>query len=193
MRTISRKELCWSRGPRIGSDGHPYCLKLAGHKGAHESHPESGYSVSWGGELCRASPSEIRSAWLPVGYLDNFDDEHEQTWDAVETNNQAAIVAAVKAGNPDMPVAHTETWARDIGGWLDQAGYALVKLPGEEVDEWGSTHWAVEGDRFSQVKIGHDGRISVLGVPFAMTDPAQAISLAAALLAAAQYIKDENQ
>ncbi|MBF6326510.1 hypothetical protein IU451_28840 [Nocardia cyriacigeorgica] len=83
--------------------------------------------------------------------------------------------------------------AADLLAELTELGYALVKLPGEEVDEWGSTHWAVEGDRFSQVKIGHDGRISVLGVPFAMTDPAQARSLAAALLAAAQHIKDENQ
>ncbi|MBF6326512.1 hypothetical protein IU451_28850 [Nocardia cyriacigeorgica] len=149
--------------------------------------------MSWGGELCRASPSEIRSAWLPVGYLDNFDDEHEQTRDAVETNNQAAIVAAVKAGNPDMPVAYAETWARDIGGWLDQAGYALVKLPATVVDGVGQPYWPVESrDAYARVALRRsDGRLVMDSVSNPIDTAEHARSLAAGLLAAAQHISEE--
>lgn len=62
---MKREDLCWSTGPRVGSEGHPYCLLLAGHDGMHISHPESGYFERWSGMLCRANPETIATAWLP--------------------------------------------------------------------------------------------------------------------------------
>lgn len=64
-----REQLCWSTGPRVGSEGHPYCLLMAGHTGMHMSHPESGFTERWSNPLCRANPETIRTAWLPDDIL----------------------------------------------------------------------------------------------------------------------------
>lgn len=63
--TSTRDDLCWSRGPRVGSEGHPYCLLKFGHTGLHISHPESGFTERWGDPLCRANPEERATAWIP--------------------------------------------------------------------------------------------------------------------------------
>lgn len=65
MAAMKREDLCWSTGPRIGDEGHPYCLKPVGHAGNHESHPDSGYRETWGEPLCRANPDTIAAAWVP--------------------------------------------------------------------------------------------------------------------------------
>jgi hypothetical protein len=42
-------DLCLSRGPRIGDDGHPVCKLPAGHEDAsHRPAPEDGWgNLSW--------------------------------------------------------------------------------------------------------------------------------------------------
>jgi hypothetical protein len=46
---VTNDNLCWSRGPRIGNDGTPYCKKPGGHEGSHEPAPEDGWgNLSWG-------------------------------------------------------------------------------------------------------------------------------------------------
>ncbi len=62
---MRREDLCWSTGPRVGSEGHPYCLLPAGHDGMHIAHPESGFFERWGDPLCRANLEAIAHAWLP--------------------------------------------------------------------------------------------------------------------------------
>lgn len=62
---MRRDDLCWSTGPRIGSEGNPYCLLPLGHSGQHISHPESGFTERWSDPLCRANPETRATAWLP--------------------------------------------------------------------------------------------------------------------------------
>lgn len=62
---MTRDELCWSIGPRIGESGYPYCLQPWWHKGLHCSHPDSGFDEEWGAPLCRAGDRERAHAWLP--------------------------------------------------------------------------------------------------------------------------------
>ncbi|MEU7631649.1 hypothetical protein AB0C34_16915 [Nocardia sp. NPDC049220] len=110
----------------------------------------------------------------------------------MELNNQVAIANALRAGNPDMPVAVAETWARDLSGWLDEQRCALVNLPEAEVDEWGYRSWPVAEEKYSRVRLDDDGRISTVGVSNPTATPGRALSLAAALIAAAQYVMDES-
>lgn len=42
--------LCWSRGPRIGSEGKPLCKLPDGHEGPHRPAPDDGWGaqMQWG-------------------------------------------------------------------------------------------------------------------------------------------------
>ncbi|MFE7744443.1 hypothetical protein [Nocardia sp. NPDC057455] len=72
--------------------------------------------------------------------------------------------------------------------------FALVKLPEMVVDEWGMKSWLVGGDSEGRprVQIEDDGRISILSVPNPARAVEQALSLAAALIAAAQHVQERN-
>ncbi|MGY1946656.1 hypothetical protein [Nocardia asiatica] len=77
---------------------------------------------------------------------------------------------------------------------ITAAGYALVKLPEMVVDEWGMKSWTVGGDSEGRprVQIEDDGRISILSVPNPARAVEQALSLAAALIAAARHVTQEK-
>ncbi|PPJ00194.1 hypothetical protein C5E51_35455 [Nocardia nova] len=110
----------------------------------------------------------------------------------MEMNNQGAIVEALKAGNPDMPVAHAETWARDLGGWLDQQGYVLVKLPDRTIDEDGASSWGAGATTSEATDVVEqpDGRLALSGTLHPM-NAEQALALASALIAGALWVQEE--
>lgn len=110
----------------------------------------------------------------------------------MQINNQGAIVDALKAGNPDMPVAHAETWARDLGGWLDEQGYVLVKLPDRHIDEDGASRWGAGAttSAASDVIEEPDGRLAIHGTPNSM-NAEQALALAGALISGAISLQDQ--
>lgn len=58
--TATPQELCWSRGPRIGAEGCPYCKKPVGHEGLHEASLEDGWGqVTWGAPDMRRPPRGV--------------------------------------------------------------------------------------------------------------------------------------
>jgi hypothetical protein len=56
---MNLEDICWSRGPRIGNEGAPFCKKLFRHEGRHTPDPEDGWEpgMSWGDPLIRSIPS----------------------------------------------------------------------------------------------------------------------------------------
>jgi len=51
-------EICWSMGPRIGSEGVPYCKMERGHLGKHRPPPEDGWgNIEWGKPDNRRPPT----------------------------------------------------------------------------------------------------------------------------------------
>lgn len=53
-------EFCWSRGPRIGSEGVPVCKQEFGHDGPHKPDPEDGWGpITWGDPLMRVVRNSI--------------------------------------------------------------------------------------------------------------------------------------
>ncbi|WP_280193240.1 hypothetical protein [Nocardia farcinica] len=103
---MKREDLCWSTGPRVGSEGHPYCLLPAGHDGTHIAHPESGFFARWGDPLCRANPDTIRAAWLPLGFLDRL-------------NEGVPYPALAPAPDVPEPITATCTVCRTDIHWID--------------------------------------------------------------------------
>lgn len=85
--------------------------------------------------------------------------------------------------------------AADLLAELTELGYALVKLPATVVDGVGQSYWPVDSrDAHARVSLRRsDGRLVMDSVSNPIDTAQHARSLAAGLLAAAQYIKDENQ
>ncbi|WP_109527196.1 MULTISPECIES: hypothetical protein [Nocardia] len=107
-------------------------------------------------------------------------------------DSQTLLVEAIKKTLPDMPVAHVETWARDIAGIIDGQGLALVKLPAAVTDDFGDPRWPVsEVDKFAAVKLDEHGRIASLGVGNPAS-PKLALRQAAAMIAAARHVKSAD-
>ena len=97
------------------------------------------------------------------------------------------VIAAALLGTLMNPV---DAVARRSLDALTAAGYAVVKLPEPIVDEWGETSFPVplKNDRQGRVRIEDDGRIMPLGVPSPLRSTEDALSLATALIAAAQAV-----
>ena len=78
---------------------------------------------------------------------------------------------------------------------LAEAGYAVVKLPDMERDEWGDKRWAVDvpKDWRARIQMDSDGRIMPTGmtIPFQSADVARAFAVA--ILAAARHDEDGDQ
>ena len=77
----------------------------------------------------------------------------------------------------------------DLLAELADRGYAIVKLPEAGVDTWGSPYWPVKDNHVkdaSRVELRSDGRLGINSVPNPISDLDQAVSLAAALIAAAR-------
>lgn len=77
---------------------------------------------------------------------------------------------------------------------LAAAGYAVVKLP-EKIggDVLGISVWPASGDRYARTQIDDiDDTISILDVPNPIATPEDALSLAAALIAAAQHVQEKT-
>ncbi|ANA86651.1 hypothetical protein SEA_LOZINAK_153 [Gordonia phage Lozinak] len=60
---------CWSRGPRVGSEGGPICFRRDGHDGSHRSHPASGFDISWDDPAMKLSDREHDDYWKPLEYV----------------------------------------------------------------------------------------------------------------------------
>ncbi|WP_280412627.1 hypothetical protein [Nocardia asiatica] len=72
---------------------------------------------------------------------------------------------------------------------ITAAGYAVVKLPGAYMDGWGTLRWTVDGADCGHVQVEMDGRIGINSVGNPVKTPHEALSLAAALIAAARHVQ----
>ncbi|MFF4026930.1 hypothetical protein ACFYY5_29180 [Nocardia elegans] len=77
---------------------------------------------------------------------------------------------------------------------LHAAGYALVKLPEMEIDDLTrAATWPIpEISKWSSVFMQVDSRIAINSVPSPIADPDNALALAAALIAAAQHVMEQQ-
>ncbi|MEV6219887.1 hypothetical protein [Nocardia sp. NPDC051833] len=107
-------------------------------------------------------------------------------------SNQAVIAAALRAYDPEMPVAQAEHAARLTAAALDNGGYAVVKLTEQQTDRHGDPVWPVDtdgprSDGHVYLFDGHAGmRLGLNGVSTPIWEPEIAESLAAGLLAGAR-------
>lgn len=44
LQYLEEEATCFSRGPRIGNSGVPYCKEKLGHEGPHRANPDDGWS-----------------------------------------------------------------------------------------------------------------------------------------------------
>ncbi|MEU7631753.1 hypothetical protein AB0C34_17445 [Nocardia sp. NPDC049220] len=113
----------------------------------------------------------------------------DQGQDDEMDNNTDIFTTALLVANRDMPAAIARSWASDLGGWLDEQGYALVKLPEMVVDQDGFETWPVEQE-FDEgtVRVRQtDDRIDFTSVSTPFESSQAAVSFAAALIAAARH------
>jgi hypothetical protein len=94
----------------------------------------------------------------------------------------------------DDPSVNTMAAARDQLAALKAHGYAVVKLPEMEVGSLDQSGWLLpEVDKFAEVYVRRsDGRIAWSSVKNPIDNPEHALSLAAALIAAARYVQEKN-
>jgi hypothetical protein len=110
-----------------------------------------------------------------------------EVWEPLEAGDNGAWQAV--AGFPDRRAAACEAAERVLN-----AGFAVVKLPEMEVGALEQSSWLVpEIDRFAEVYVRQqDGRITWTSVKNPIDSPEHALALAAALIAAAQHVKDRS-
>lgn len=77
---------------------------------------------------------------------------------------------------------------------LAGGGYAVVRLPDMETNENGKSTWPISETKIphSNVEIERDDRIGFNGIGNPIRTPEEAVSLAAALLAAAQHVQEKD-
>ena len=114
---------CWSLGPRIGNDGRPVCFRERGHKGMHESHPDSGFvDVTWSGPDMPVAESVRGEFWTP--------DSVATTDPAVEAPMASDPTALIREADEALDGIVTGVWPPLLDGyeWQGDANFIAAAL-----------------------------------------------------------------
>ena len=114
-----------------------------------------------------------------------------------ETNamgDEVAEAVAEAFSRTTGEVDSADLHADNLIEWLAVNGYAVVKLPSMVTNQDGQSTWPIpEIDRWADVFVRQsDNRIAINAVPNPIAKPEHALSLAAALIAAARYVQEKQ-
>ncbi len=115
----------------------------------------------------------------------------------MDVQTEVDVTAAIRKvdGNHDLGAAQL---AEDLLAELANQGYAVVKLPERVADRGRADRvrevWQADSrDKYpAEVEIGEDGRIRMIAISNPIASPEHALSLAAALIAAAQHMQEQT-